>query len=416
MIDIKENKDSLEKILNSDILVYEELQGNRLFVNWNGKNWTFKPKSLSSQPLTQIDLTIQNYYIPAVQHFQLLGQEIKNLLNPKWWFCFEFFPCNQPANISYDEIPRNGLILTTIHKNINGKTLWVSNMDELSEYGRLLKTDLQPIIFQGRLNNDQKVAIRSFFATSPDDLQFLFGEENFAYYFYKVLNPYVDSSLLMSSTKYNDNIEKIIIKSKDHTITAAVLNPLYIKKSSSAGTEYHKTFNRIIADFLVNVQSINLTTIAVHEKTRQDMFLEIISQLFNQWALQGIGTALQWEFTIPEYMAEDRFKVNISTLTNPITKDIVKYSDKNAYCFKCVLMALSGKIDLKGEGMGNIGNFLTELKKDINTIIEKELDIKVALKKNREYPDRLDSTGKSYPQKPNFIRPIEVDTTKKQAY
>ena len=110
-------EDILSSILTNEIIVYEDIQGSKIWMNWNGKEFTIKPKSISSDPISLVDLAMQNYYNPAIQYFNSLSDRVKSLLNKKWWFCFEYFPDEQPANIEYDRVPKNNLVLTSINKS-----------------------------------------------------------------------------------------------------------------------------------------------------------------------------------------------------------------------------------------------------------------------------------------------------------
>lgn len=46
----------LNDIFNSEITVYEDIQGSKIYVNWDGKEFTIKPKSLSGEPINMIHL------------------------------------------------------------------------------------------------------------------------------------------------------------------------------------------------------------------------------------------------------------------------------------------------------------------------------------------------------------------------
>jgi len=152
----------LTGILSDEIVVLEDIQGSKIWVNWTGKEFVIKPKSLSSDPINLIDLAMQNYYNPAIKYFNSLDERIKSLLNKKWSFCFEFFPDNQPANIQYDRTPKNNLVISAINKS--GK--YEFNIDELDEYSRLLDVDMIPVVFKGRLTETMKEAIKYFLNTS----------------------------------------------------------------------------------------------------------------------------------------------------------------------------------------------------------------------------------------------------------
>ena len=99
------DQELLSSIFDNEIIVFEDIQGSKIWVNWDGKEFTIKPKSMSSEKLNLVDLAIQNYYNPGIKYLESLDVRVKSLLNKKWWFCFEYFPDEQPANIGYDRVP-----------------------------------------------------------------------------------------------------------------------------------------------------------------------------------------------------------------------------------------------------------------------------------------------------------------------
>jgi hypothetical protein len=106
------DQELLNSIFDNEITVFEDVQGSKIWVNWDGEQFTIKPKSISNEPINLIDLAMQNYYNPAITFFNSLDNRVRLLLNKKWHFCFEYFPDNQPANIEYSRVPKNNLVLT----------------------------------------------------------------------------------------------------------------------------------------------------------------------------------------------------------------------------------------------------------------------------------------------------------------
>ena len=147
---------SLNQVLDGELIILEDIQGSKIYVNWNGHKFTIKAKSLSSDPINLIDLAMQNYYNNAIDFFDSLSERVLGLLNRKWWFCFEYFPDNQPANIEYSRIPKNNLVLTSICKG----NKFDYTMEEVDEYARLLEVDSIPVIFKGKLSEQTKEAIK----------------------------------------------------------------------------------------------------------------------------------------------------------------------------------------------------------------------------------------------------------------
>ena len=326
------NDEVLNDLFTDEIFVYEDVQGSKIWVNWNGKEFEIRPKSISSEPINLIDLAMQNYYNPALNYLNSLDERVKSLLNRKWWFCFEYFPDNQPANIEYNRVPKNQLVLSSINKS--GKYEFL--IDELDEYSRLLDVDVIPVIYQGSLTESMKEAIKYFIHTSEEDLEYIFGEKSFAYFFYKVLNPKIDNSFLMDDD-FQKNIEKLIIRSKTKDISFEILNPLYKRISEENNTEFVEIYTLILINFLNFCQSVNLEDIKLKGDKKDDIYIYLLSKLFNFYVSEIKQDLLDFDFVVPEFFDKDKFKINTELIKNKLTKDYIQENEKLEYIFKVVL-------------------------------------------------------------------------------
>ena len=326
------NDEVLNDLFNDEIFVYEDVQGSKIWVNWNGKEFEIRPKSISSEPINLIDLAMQNYYNPALNYLNSLDERVKSLLNRKWWFCFEYFPDNQPANIEYNRVPKNQLVLSSINKS--GKYEFL--IDELDEYSRLLDVDVIPVIYQGKLTEGMKEAIKYFIHTSEEDLDYIFGEKSFAYFFYKVLNPKIDNSFLMDDD-FQKNIEKLIIRSKTKDISFEILNPLYKRISEENNTEFVEIYTLILINFLNFCQSINLEDVKLKGDKKDDIYIYLLSKLFNVYVSEIKQDLLDFDFVVPEFFDKDKFKINTELIKNKLTKEYIQEDEKLEYIFKVVL-------------------------------------------------------------------------------
>lgn len=333
-----ESENILNDIFENDIVVYEDIQGSKIWVNWNGKDFTIRPKSVSNEPINMIDLAMQNYYNPAINYFNTFDIRIKGLMPKNWSFCFEYFPDETPANIQYEKLPKHGLVLTEINKG--GK--YGSSTDELQEYARLFGVDSLPIIFEGRLSDTMKEAIKYFINTSEKDLEYVFGEQSFAFFFYKILNPNSDSSFLMND-KFQDNLEKIVVRVKGKDASFEILNPLYTRISSDNSTEFTDIYTLILLNFLTFCQSVNLDDIKLKGERRDLLYIYLICKLFNIYVADVRDDLEAFEFVIPQFFDKEKFKINRELIGNKLTREIIDESDKLEYIFKVLLGSLNKK-------------------------------------------------------------------------
>lgn len=360
----------LNDILNDELIVIEDIQGSKIWVNWNGTEFELRPKSISNEKINLVDLAMQNYYNPVIKFFTELDNRVKSLLNKKWWFCFEYFPDEQPANIQYQRVPKNGLVITAIYKS--GK--YESNLDELEEYARLFDVDSMPIIFQGKLTETMKEAIKYFLNTSEEDLEYVFGDKSFSYFFYKILNPRTDNSFLMIDD-FQNNLEKFIIRSSTRDISFELLNPLYKKMSDSNTTEFVEIYTLILINFLNFCQSINLEEIKLKGNTRDEMYIYLICKLFNIYVYEVKEDLLNFNFVVPDFFDKEKFKINTELIKNKLTKEYIDEDNKIEYIFKVILGSLNKKrkkpIGIFTENTVNLFNKFVE---DINVHIATSLN------------------------------------------
>jgi len=362
--------DLISDMLSTEILVYEDVQGSKIWVNWDGKEFTIKPKSISSEPINLIDLAMQNYYNAAIDYFNTLDKRVQSLLNKKWWFCFEYFPDNQPANIEYNDTPRNNMVLTSINKS--GK--YDFNIEELEEYARLFNVDVIPVIFQGKLTESMKEAIKYFLNTSEDDLEYIFGEKSFAYFFYKILNPSLNNSFLMDSDYFQENIEKLIINTINNDISFELLNPLYTRVDNTNNTEFVEIYTLILVNFLNFCQSVNIEEIKIKEDSKDEAYIYLMSKLFNIYVSQVKEDLLKFDFIVPEFFDKDKFKINTELISNKLTKDYISQDRKLEYIFKVVLGSFKSKRKKPiGIFTENTVILFNKFVNDISKIIERHL-------------------------------------------
>lgn len=108
----KKRPREIEKLLNAEVSVSEQLNGSRFCVSVNN-NGTFSYFRRDSQ-ITKIDRSVSNYYEKAINHFESFTEEKFAEIPDNWKFGFEYFPTLAPIRISYDTAPLNNLVITDI--------------------------------------------------------------------------------------------------------------------------------------------------------------------------------------------------------------------------------------------------------------------------------------------------------------
>jgi len=419
---ISKSSDFIDALKDKKLLIYEDIQGSQIYVKFNGDKFIIKPKSIKNDELNFVDLTVQKFYNQAFIFFNSLPTYITDILNTNWWFVFEYFPDNQPAHIKYNKKPKNSLILTCILKG----SKHTYNYNELIEFSKLFDVDILPVLFKGKLNTLQLEIINLFLNTSEKDLKYVFGEDNFAKFFYSILNPELNNSFLMNNDEFNDNIEKLVIKiDNNDEFSFEILNPIYKKLSLNNNTEYIEIYSLILINFLEFLQIDDFDKIKLKSLNKDDIYIEFISIMFNKYMDNVKKDILKWDFHIPEFFKEDKFKINLELLKNKITIEHIKTNSKIEYVFKIILGSFH-KQRKKPIGLftKQTVNLFNETVINIDKILNKSLNINIEykLKKSdiKNFNDffdikfNIDNDGKLYPDIYNQFKNIDISNNKKK--
>lgn len=327
----------LTLLQNEEILVYESIQGSKIWVNYNTftRDWEIRPSSISNHKLNMVDLATQKFYKYAYAYLLSLPETITNLLRKGYQFCFEYFPDNQPANVAYDKLPKNGLILTCICK---WSKYYSYNPDELKVFADLFNVDLEPQIYRGKLDHKQLQSINYYLHTGEEDLDLLYKEVSFSKFFYNTLAPNVTNSFLKVED-FNDNCEKIIIRflKSDCELTLEILNPIYERMPNKTISEFSDVYSVLLFNFVQYLMTINIDEQNVPGNSRDLIYINFISKLFNSWLDKNSQGIIYFKFSIPEFFNQDKFKINQDLIHNTTTLDWINKNSKFEYCFKILL-------------------------------------------------------------------------------
>lgn len=330
-----EPEEFINLISNQEIIIYEEVQGSKLWCNFVNGNWILRPKNINQNPINLIDLAMQKYYKWAWAYLLSLPDEVTDLLRPNMYFCFEYFPDEQPAHIKYERMPQNHLILTCICKY--GKT-YSYNVEELNIYADLLGVETLPIIYKGKLSDKQLKAINFFLNTSEKDLQLFFKESNFAEFFYKILNPFVQNSYLKTQG-FQNNLEKIIIRyvNSNEESTLEILNPLYQKMILKSDTEYSEVYSILLFNFMQWILTVDLDQIEINGTTREMVYINLICKLYNMYIQKYEKNIIDFIFVVPQFFNTNKFRINQALIKNQTTIDYINKHPKLEYVLKILL-------------------------------------------------------------------------------
>lgn len=409
----------VELLTNNELIVYESVQGSKIWCNYVNNNWIIRPKSVNQNPLNFIDLAVQKYYNHAFAYLLSLPEEATDLLRPNYYFCFEYFPDEQPAHIKYDRIPKNHLILTCICKY--GKE-YINEYDELKVFANLLNVETLPIVYKGKLNDRQLKAITYFLTTNKKDLELFFKESNFTEFFFKILNPFLKNSFLKEQG-YQNNLEKIIIRLANNEYTLEILNPMYQKMSLKTDSEFSDVYSILLFNFMQWLITVDLDEIEVQGKFEEQVYINLISKLYNMYIDKYEKNILDFVFTVPEFFNNNKFRINQQLISNKTTIDYINKHSKLEYLFKILLSSFQREFKkeigiINNIALGHLNGMIKKIQIKVNDIYNHNLRIdkySYQLQDLKDFPNiqwEEDSRGYTYPEIGSLLQDNEENKKK----
>ena len=365
----------VDDLFKDYLLVTEKLSGSSFSFERHGSELKFF-KGSNKQPINLVDRTLMMYYEPAIQY--ILSQTINNIEDlPEYWrFCFQYFINNQPGAIEYDNMPKNGLILTHIQiRNAKGKIAKViEDPRVLRDWASAFQvTPLIPI-FSGYLKEEQKRKIREFLSTPKEDHLEIFGTNSFAKYLITCLNPTITQTTLQDDlTKPIDSIIfKFFKQGTNQVFAAKMIDPyteaLMKEKEPIDLRRAPADINEILLlDILAFIEERGLRGGELLTSVPSERYLELMSNLFNDYVAKRGVDLQKLDIQKAEFAKGPEFNMNLDLIKNNRTKEILQKSPKLQNLYKIMVGSLRKK-----RNPNRIGAVMTaSVIEDFNKLVSK---------------------------------------------
>lgn len=323
LVDLLEKKGEnfVNKFLSEELIITEKLDTYRiLFEKKNGELIFYKK---DNSPLNLISRVLTNVWEDAIIELNTIIGDTKLPENMR--FGVAYTPVERPIRIPYSKLPK--YILTDITLRKDNKVVEVYEYDEVNKWASLLNMGRPPIIFEGKLSEEQIDILKKYDLGEFDKLK----EKNFA----KLIK-----NLFEKSYSNEDIIEGIIIKNNKDLVQIVsyefkLLNEAYEKN------EHSRDFYDMI---LLKINSFMDTyNFPILEGTTSDeMYLEIVSDIFNTFCEKN-PTVL--EDINPKYLSPPSYgyfgELNLLLIKNKKTINILENGSKiHEALFRVILSSL----------------------------------------------------------------------------
>ena len=381
----KKGSDFIEQLFNKFVTINEKMDGSAFSFERNRSTGKFEfYRRDQRHPITLVDRTLMKYYEKPIQYIESLQPNIIEQIPRGVRFGFEYFASTKPVEITYDRLPKNNLILSFIHRLDNSKkiTKIIHDKNELNDWADLLDVERPPIIFQGKLDEDQKSELMDFLNTPNKELIEKFKTSSFVRFIIKTLNP------KLSKTALNDDLDKdvegVVFKfggqDKDETVLAKMVDPIFteIAKHKSAKKESKKPSDFLgitLLDVMNFILERGLDKFEIEGSTDDERYISFISSVFVKFLDEYADKYKGTDFEEPEYLKRDEFRLNKEIINDRKVLKYLKKDDAYESLFKLILNSFR-KIKSRTSGIVTDG-----MLKQLNGLIN---HIKKYIKKPKE--------------------------------
>jgi cytidyltransferase-like protein len=422
----KKGKEFIEELFNNFVTVNEKMDGSAFVFERDRETGKFIfYKRDQRTPITLVDRTLMKYYEKPIQYIESLPPHVIKEIPRGWRFGLEYFANNAPVEIVYDEIPKNHLILSYVHKkDPNGKIKGtIQEKENLDTWADLLGIERPPIIFQGYLTDSQKERIMEFLRTPFEDLLEEYKTRSFVAFIIGVLNPDLKKTAL--NFDIEKPIEGIVFRFGDENsdkepVLSKMVDPIFTemaknkakkrieeKPSDFLGLTILDVMNFILENGVENFES--------EGKTEDERYISFMSDVFSKFLSEYAYKYRGADFEEPEYLKKEEFRLNTDLIKDRRVLKFLEQDESFESLFKLIINSFR-KIKKRAGGIitqGIIDQF--------NSLV-KDIEKKVQISKPKqqitesELPSFMDFKKANFPEKKVEYITTESDDQKEDHF
>lgn len=371
----KKGKSFIESLFNKNLTVTENLDGPSFSFerDFTGDNISFYKKD-QDNPITKVDRILMKYYEKPISYIESLSLEITDQLPKGWRFGMVYFPNKKPVRIEYDRVPKNHLVLThvVVRDEFGDVIKNLQDKNELDEWADKLEVERSPIIFQGKLNRDQKIAIMDFLSTPLMDLKSKFKTASFSNYLISILNKNVERTTLGKDLQ--GEIDSLVFRfededGKEETVLAKMVDPVFheINKSRKVTqTSYFPSdvYSLCLIDVMNFILETGVENFTAEGNDPEERYISFVFNVFKRFVYEEGEKYVGADFQKPEYLKSEGFEINKDLI---IDEEVLKSIEDDEVYIDILQMILNSFRKLKRKPHG----FFTEgLIQQFNMLVE----------------------------------------------
>lgn len=371
----KDGVQFVKRLLNEFVVISEKLSATRFCFEKTNEGIEFYKKD---GKITAIDRTMSSLYEAPIRYVESLSKEVIDELPIGFRYGFRYFHTIKPANISYDNLPLNGLVLTDIR---NSKGRVINDINILNTISDFLMVEKPPIIWYGKLDDSQKTRILEYLRCPEEDLKSKFQTDSFTRYIISILNPTISTTALKTDIEkpIDSIIFKFISEDTSEIVHAKIIDPALslFSKTVEKEREPQDLYGIILSDVVEFIKITGLSKYKISKDVFDERYLEIISQIYNKYIDKNGYKYVGININPLSFAAVPEFDINTDFVTDIKTRDLIDQSSINKHIYKIMV---SSFFKMRKKPRGTVTQMLIddtiEVSKKIKHLIEEIPEIK----------------------------------------
>jgi cytidyltransferase-like protein len=256
----KKGTDFLNTLFLKDLIITEKLAGVSLICKKTKKSVQFFGRE-GTRKIDKFTRMFSTMFEAGIDH--LKTKDLSFLRNNEE-LQFEYFSPQMNHIITYDNIPDSGLVLlsSTSKRNLN-----------------MIAHDLgvlpPPVIFKGKLSEEQKNELTKFLLMSPELRQIKFKTNIFSSFIVSLLNEKYVSVL------ENGNLEGIVISTLDGNFISKIIDPMFVDSilSKKSNDEMKFEYFKLLSSLVVDLEMDGVDTYDSPEEEIEERYIDFLMNI-----------------------------------------------------------------------------------------------------------------------------------------
>jgi len=318
------NINDFVSMLDIPCVVSEKIQASSFHVKRTKTGFEYF-KSGSKHAMDRVDRTMIKYYESGIKYFNTILTELTEDMPLDWKFGFDYMLDNKTVDIEYDALPKNHLILTHIQilkpNDLTQVKKVIRDPVILNKWADLLGAQRPPVIFQGKLQSNQKDDLLNLLEISDKDFEIKYGSQSFTRTIYNIFNNGLNTPALNHSL--DNDIDGLIINFSDGKGMKSFKLERFDRKPQEA-RKPSDMYQLSILDLVEFITAFDITAIKLEEEEADSRYIEIISNIFNAYVEKNATKYVGTNFNSADFSERKGFELNKVFIKNEKTLSLVQ--------------------------------------------------------------------------------------------